>query len=263
MTIQCQTIVAWDGKRECVGSATYTGNSGTPGTLDGSASDTTDVQKKKEGQCSGTINGQTVYYTCATTEQKTSTTGTKDATGATTSTTTTSTSCNGAQCTTTATTTDASGNTTGTITRSESQASFCTENPTFAACKSSVFSATACGTVPSCEGDPIQCAMVKKQHETACAFTNADQSLIDAGNAAANGEAQPDGHPGAAPNTSQFAFSSLIDTGSGGISGGCPQDVTVGPVTLPFSKLCSALQIMGAIAVGFSMIAAMGIVFRS
>jgi hypothetical protein len=141
------------------------------------------------GKCPGQINGTDVCVPCATgiTESTTATTttiagtgtagpgsgagtGSGEGAGTTGSQGTSQTSCTGNSCTTTttATRTNPDGSTgTAVITKQEPKDDFCTKNPRSPLCVNSSFSGSCAGGF-SGEGDPLQVAMAKEQHERNC-----------------------------------------------------------------------------------------------
>lgn len=216
------------------------------------------------GTCPGSVNGSPVCAPCKPTEAKDGDKTTTKADGSSTKT-TTKTECADGKCKTTKVTEDydADGNPVpGTRTTEEeekTEKTFCEENPKSPLCKESSFSG-ACDGGYQCEGDAITCAIAREQHKRACEWADVDQGLVDEGNEGMAGGIRPDGHPFADGDEQSFSLSSLIDQ-TPRLSAGCPVDLTVGSVTLPFSSLCTALEIMGSIAVGFSLLFALRIVF--
>jgi hypothetical protein len=253
----------------------------------------------KDGKCPGTVNGLTVYAPCSgssssstssstngagatTASSSSSSSTTSNADGSTStfntstkgnadgSSTTTEFSCTGSNCFTITTTKDSQGNVTDTTKAEGKKEDICTQNPDLAMCKKTSFSESACGSPPVCEGDAVQCAIAKKQHESSCDFKKQFEGtgtfFSDKGTEAANGQDKPEGHPGANLEASTFSLSNLLDQ-SDGLGGGCPSDsvVSVGGATvvIPWSQTCGALQAVGALAVAVSLLAAAMIVFRS
>lgn len=225
------------------------------------------------GQVSGQVNGTTVCVPGAVesegtkVDKKTETLANGDTKETVTTTTTTCTQAGA--CTTTVTTQitikPAGGGEGTTTTESETteldRESFCAENPTFQACKQSEWAGT-CGAGFACAGDAVQCAIAREQHRRWCEFVDASSPLSELGAAAATGEALPPGHPGGAASSVSLEFSSVIDQ-TDRLGGGCPSDVSLGMgLVIPFSQLCSPLQMLGSIMVGLSMLAAAFIVFR-
>lgn len=246
----------------------YTGAS-CPADLGDTAS-TAPTQCKK-GECPGQVNGVDVCVACTGLSTDTGTgssSTTQKADGSTVTTDSKSvTTCEGGSCNTTTTTTNTTinpdgstgGTETKTDTKTESKETFCKENPTFAACIPSGFSASACDAAPACTGDAIQCAIAQQQHKSYCDLMATPTPISELGLAAANGEAIPADHPLAQAEASPFNFSSAFTGASGG--GGCPADVTVMGVTVPLSNTCEGLNALGLAALGISLIWAARVVF--
>ncbi|WP_157826975.1 hypothetical protein [Macromonas nakdongensis] len=250
ISVQCTTIVEYDGRRDCIGTSTFTGQTGT-GSPSGVFTEE-QIEKAKEGYCQGEVNGTTVYVPCSGVSQNTDTSTTTNADGST-STTKTSTSCQDGKCTTTetTTTTDAQGNTTASgTTKTESQSDFCQSNPGHASCKAGSFGGS-CEAGFKCDGDAIQCAMAKVQHENKCALTPAPNA------GAAYFDALTEGMP-TNPNSGTVTVgSSMFNTSNllGASSCTLDKSITVwgSTINLPFSQVCTALAYMGTLlqAVGF------------
>lgn len=191
------------------------------------------------------------------------------ATGSTSKTTT----CSNGQCTTTTNTTTTTGggsgtsggtSTTGTETKTQPQADYCKDNPNQPICKdtNSSFGGT-CGAF-TCDGDAVQCAMAREQHQRNCALFDIKTPISEAGDRAAVGGDRPSDHPGANPD--------FIDIG-GRMNGvgrvnpygdGCPRDIDLNvmgnTVAIPLSGACDLLKLLGEIAIGFAYIAGARIV---
>lgn len=224
-------------------------------------------------QCPGTVNGVAICVPCKSTADAGTTTaasapgtGASGSTGAGDTTTTKQTECNGVSCTTTTTTRDGSGNVVGQVKEDKPQESFCAENPGSPLCKKSSFGGQCSSTV--CEGDAVQCAIAADQYRRNCQWFDdpgAAQLAADA-QSAMNGQAQPDGHPAKSAQEQSISFATAIDQ-MDRLAGSCPADVTVSvsgrPLTIPFSSMCQNLQIVGNLMVGFCMLVAALIVFRS
>lgn len=186
----------------------------------------------------------TTTTTDGTTTTTTPTTGTK------------TTVCEGTQCTTTTTTT--TGGTTTTKTDKEDRASFCTENPRSPLCVERSIS-SSCGSF-SCKGDAIDCEIARKAQEAACKLFDNITTVAGVGTAAANSTYEP-----SEAETTSLSFASAIDR-TDRLASACPGDQVVqvasASITLPFSKLCGSLQMLGNLAVGISLLAAAFIVFK-
>lgn len=171
----------------------------------------------------------------------------------------------GACTTTTTTTTTGPGGYTGTKTDTETQSeeSFCKRNPADKQCvdKESSISGS-CGAV-TCTGDAIQCAMAREQARRNCQMFDDATPLSNIGNAAANGVAQPGDHPGANGSLVAFDLASRLESAPlFGTDGGCPADATVGQWSIPFSRMCDSLHLLGVALKLFAYLVAAFIVFR-
>lgn len=224
-------------------------------------------------QCPGTVNGASICVPCKGTQvdgPSTAASGVtpgKDPAGEIKGS-ETKTECTGTQCTTTTTHKDANGNVIGTETKTQEKESFCQQNPTLQICKEGRFGG-ACSSGFTCDGDAVQCALAKEVHRSSCEWEKVDPITRSVGEAAiaTNGEARPFGHPGANAETSSVAFSSRIDQTDRLPGGGCPVDVAFTGAfgrsfVIPFSSMCSKLQLIGQLAVAVSMLAAAFIVFK-
>lgn len=238
-----------------------------------SGSLTTAMGQCPVGQCPGTINGVPVCAPC-TGKTDTQTTGTKTTTnsdGSTTSTTTTTNTTSDGDSTTTTTTTNttntpAGGGTPTTTTTTDSETkpkdSFCIENPDSPLCKQSSFGGS-CGSF-SCDGDAVQCAMAREQHTRNCTMFETQTAMSQLGNQVADGnDPQAANMPWDAGKVQSKDLSNVISQQRFLSSGGMEdKTVTVAgqSFSIPFSKANQVLQIMGAIVVTFSLIAAARIV---
>lgn len=257
---------------------------------------TPDVTACKSGQVpyTGTVNGKTVTVCGApsktsgtqteTTSNSSSTTTNNNGTQTTSTTNTgdsktTKTTCENGTCTTTTTSSSSSGggsgtsggsSSSGTQTKTESQESFCKANPQALVCKQQDESSFggSCGAF-SCSGDAVQCAQARAAHDLLCEvkLSDTDPNVI-AGKAGASGGLVPGDHPGANGQTQAFALSSMLDsTPLFGTSGDCIADKTVPmmgqTLTLPFSRMCGALELLGNAFLAACFLAAGMIVFRT
>lgn len=121
----------------------------------------------------------------------------------------------------------------------------------------------SCSSGFTCEGDAIQCAIAKEQHKRNCEmYAKTDQSDLFL---AAIGGNDPGLEALKKENREVVAVDSLIST-ERFIGGGCIEDLnvpfgTMGALTIPFSRLCPYLEMMGNIVVAFSMLAAARIIY--
>lgn len=175
------------------------------------------------------------------------------------------TTCTGTKCTTDQTTKE-NGTTTGTTKGEITLDGLCKESPDHAACgtdKESAFGGT-CSAGFNCDGDAIQCAMARKQHETVCAlFENksAESDLYDAEKAKTGNVT--DANPN---NSTQSIGSGMFDFTSALGGGSCipNKSVTVWgkSIDLPFSDICPWLNALGTVLVSVSSLVALRIVMR-
>lgn len=228
------------------------------------------------GKCTGTINGVAVCVKCGnggSVDQKSETT-TKDPDGEggepgeTTSTKTdTKTTCDDGKCQTTTTTTTTNGDgTTKTETKTEDQSrdEFCAKNPDHALCKEeeSKFEG-GCQSGFRCEGDAVQCAIAREQHQRMCQLLDTETDLSTLGKRVGSGEDAADVRAqlgtGVAPVDVSGQLASATPLGP---NSGCPADVSVGNWTIPFSRMCPHLNTLGNALIGLSWLVAALIVFR-
>lgn len=175
------------------------------------------------------------------------------------------TSCTGSACTTT-TTKSENGAATETTTGSGSKDGICKETPTNPVCGSGsegMFGGS-CQSGFVCEGDAVQCAMAKKQHESLCALmenASPESQLYDAE------KGKPGDVTGDNPNNGSVAIGSgLFDYTSALGAGSCIPDKSVtimgSTISLPFSSICPWLAVLGNILVAVSSLAAVRILTR-
>ena len=256
--------------------------SGTPTTLASSDPKFEAAKQCAAGTCPGTVNGQSVCVPCDKTKQtessSSSTSASTTASGATSSTTTTGsergtsrTECKDGQCTTTTTTTStgADGDKTDkTTTTSEPQSDYCTRNPKADVCKGTESTwGGSCGAF-TCDGDAVQCAQAKAGWELACGLkVDETNPLIGVGQQATAGGDRPADHPGNQANTIALDLSSrLSSVPLFGASGDCIADKAFTFMgkgyTLPWSKWCPYLNILGSAFLAACYLAAAFIIFR-
>lgn len=227
-----------------------------------------------QNQCPGTVNGATICVPCkGQQEQGPSTSASAPGSGASSATgSSTKTECNGVSCTTTTTTTDGGGNVTGTTQTTQKQESFCKENPQSSLCKQSSISGS-CGGPVACDGDAIQCAIAADQLKRNCQWFEdpAGPAMKAAGDAIMNDQVQPAGHPAASPDAVPIGFASQIDQSDALGGGSCPGDVSIAftvplvgqqNVSMPLSKVCEPLQLVGRLGVAITLLWAGIFVFR-
>lgn len=121
-----------------------------------------------------------------------------------------------------------------------------------------------CAAGFTCDGDPVQCAIAREQHVRACQLFEEenDESLVYADARAGNdpGDAALD-----PANAETVDVAGSVDA-DGFLVGACVDDLNVPlwggqSLTIPFSHLCPYLEIMGAIVLAFSLLAAARIMF--
>jgi hypothetical protein len=144
---------------------------------------------------------------------------------------------------------------------------FCENNPNSLMCSEdgeSNFSGSCTGNF-ACDGDAIQCAIAKEQHDRNCQMFDDATPLSDKGNAAVTAGDRPDGHPGNDAAETPLDFSSSIDR-TNLIGGSCPagHGLTVNgtTVTLLTAGMCDMLGMLGNLIVAVGALASAFIVFR-
>lgn len=146
----------------------------------------------------------------------------------------------------------------------EEQPKFCEDNPDSVICKSSTWGGT-CESQFSCDGDAVQCAIAREQHLRNCTLFSTETDYSQKGRDAANGQAQPTGHPGATAGNTPIDFSQKIDT-SNALVGTCPAGRSVSlmgqDIVLLTADQCDALAMVGQVLVGICSLACVAIVFK-
>lgn len=172
------------------------------------------------------------------------------------------TTCTGTTCTTTTTYKDAAGNSKGTKTEESSKANYCGENPKAPGCaeeKKSSFSGSCAGGFVG-QGDALQVAIAREQYTRNCQFYEnpAEQAKFDT-EAAKTGKQYTEDE--VAISSASFSQTNLL-----GVGAQCITDKTItvmtSTVVLPFSRVCSLLEQLGAILLGVSFITALMIVAK-
>jgi hypothetical protein len=210
------------------------------------------------GQYGGNVNGQAVCVKPNGSANTTSSTTTNP--DGSTSTTTSTTSCVGDQCTETKTTTgtDAQGNSTGSSTTSTQadKRQFCEDNPNDPQCKSG--SATASCDTFMCDGDAVNCAMLKKQWHDSCKLLNPD---TDPGSIFNQAIAGTDGFSIESMKTgAEIIDVGTFDTTGSGWSRSCPADKiinvpVIGSFTISFQQYCPLLNSMSMVLLSITLLA--------
>lgn len=126
----------------------------------------------------------------------------------------------------------------------------------------SMFSGSCMGGF-TCEGDAIQCAIAREQHRRACKLfddKSAESDLYDK-EKGKQGEQTKD-----LPGNKEESMANRISTADAFGSGQCIQDLSVvvagHSISLPMSKICPSLAIIGNIMVAVSLLLAIRIVGR-
>lgn len=208
------------------------------------------------------------------------TTTTTNPDGSTTTTTTQGqTSCTGASCTTTTTTTTTTGGgtpstttTSTTTTRNE----FCRKNPTDPVCTGSATGGVvggggngddeassfggSCGAW-TCEGDAIQCAIAREQHQRNCKLFDEQPDSVYAAAADGSDGINADKLKSEAQQVSVGSF----DSAGFGWGSSCPADPSIplnfggrsAEFSIPFSRICGPLGILSMAGVGITLLGSM------
>ncbi|HEY0563835.1 MAG TPA: hypothetical protein VGD04_10940 [Methylophilus sp.] len=237
----------------------YTGLSCSPATAE-PPPNTPEYDCLKAGQSYGQVNGQTVCLpknstgAAPSTESQYDQKTTTSTTGSTTTQTQESTQSTreGDTVTTTTTTQNANGTSTQT-TETKDAESYCQSNPLAKICDSeeekgeSAFGGS-CVTNFTCEGDAIQCAQAREQHNRNCQLFEDETPLTQLGESMVNGT---DGanNPANNENRETVDIAGMVEEGAN-IGGGSFQDKVIsmprgGSITLPFSKINFVMEILG------------------
>lgn len=161
---------------------------------------------------------------------------------------------------------DSSGNRVGDIKNEsgevnrEDKKTFCEENPRLSICRDSAFSG-ACGVDFKCDGDAIQCAIVREQHNRNCKLFDLKSTESELYEKEKNKEGDQTKE---LPGNESIDMNNRIKTddllGAGG--GIMDLNVTVWgrSISLPLSQLNAAIQYLGNILIAVAMLAAVRIV---
>jgi hypothetical protein len=141
-------------------------------------------------------------------------------------------------------------------------------------CKTSSFGGS-CSASFSCDGDAVQCAIAKEQHERNCAFYDpASQPGPMGDDAGRFTNARSDGDsPAWSPTNVANVDSATIDFASGlstqkHFGSSCVADQVVvllhlgRAVVIPWSSWCSQMQLIGKLVLAVSALLCVGIVFK-
>ncbi|WP_156967603.1 hypothetical protein [Comamonas granuli] len=161
---------------------------------------------------------------------------------------------------------DSSGNRVGDINnesgevKREDKRTFCEENPKLTICRDSAFSG-ACGVDFKCDGDAIQCAIVREQHNRNCKLFDLKSLESELYEKEKNKEGDQTKE---LPGNETIDMNNRIKTDDllGGGGGIMDVNITVWnrSITLPFSQLNSTLQYLGNILVAIAMLSAVRII---
>lgn len=229
----------------------------------------------------GTVNGVTVCVPIGSdpgTTVETSKTGstTTSSTGGDSQTKQTSetTSCAGSKCSTTTTTTTtttpsgggAATTNTETKTAAETKDDYCTKNPKALQCKTEDESGEfggSCSGGFTCEGDAIQCAIAKDQLKRNCEAFDKDTDSGSITNKALDGSDKLNTEEMKAAAKTGAVQVGSFDTNGRSWSRGCPADPVIAipwakgsatQWTIPFSRLCSPLQLLANAAMAITLL---------
>lgn len=151
----------------------------------------------------------------------------------------------------------------------------CKQNPDLDICKKGSWTASTCESPPSCSGDPVQCAQAKAAFKAACETEKLNESLTGDSSKlgtsqgivdAAIGEANNMGEGGLIPSAGNpVGIGSFDQTNPWGST--CPADRTIAAfeghnIEFKLSEYCSIFQLMGTLAVAFTLLAAGLFVFK-
>lgn len=250
---------------------------GTPASapgVDGSASQPSGTCAA--GTCPGTFNGQAMCQPCSRTVGETTTTSVDtNASGVATGTTVTNkkADCIGDVCTTTTTTTT-NGSVTNTTTTTESKDSMCKASPNHPACGGggggggdgegeeggTWFNGTCAAGAFACSPntDAATCAIATEMHRRNCTLFDNVTPEVTEGLSYMTGASSPEGHPANTPTVIDIGarFNASMLTNPLGAS--CPGDQQIAGITIPLASACTALQLLGTLAVACTVLMCAG-----
>lgn len=136
---------------------------------------------------------------------------------------------------------------------------FCADNPDSPLCIKGEFSGT-CGAGFRCEGDAIQCAMAKEQHQQNCKLFGEDKDANSLTNRALSGTDQNSADK-LRENASQVSVGTFDSSGYGW-SHACPADPSIAlnfggrqsEFSIPFSRICGPLSVLSLAGVGITLL---------
>lgn len=212
--------------------------------------------------------------------QETTTTNTVDNGDGTSTTTTTRMHSDGSTTTTVTTTDNSTGQATGSSTTTTpgggqgtgtsggtEQANYCRDNPDSPMCRQTSFAGTCAGGF-SCQGDAVQCAIAKEQHDRNCQFYHVTDGGVEKGLDIIAGTAELPGDP--RKSVTEVDLEDVLEPRPPPIGKSCPDDEEIAfqvasypvVITIPYSSLCPYLEIAGNIMVIVTMLGCLGIIFK-
>ena len=136
---------------------------------------------------------------------------------------------------------------------------FCKENPDAPQCKKSNWGGS-CGSF-TCDGDAIQCAIAREQHQRNCKLFD-EKTSHPAYQAAVDGTDEQSADKLKA-KAEQISVAANLDQSGFGWAKGCPPDpeIALGFVqqsfTIPFSRICGPLEALSLAGVGITLLGCM------
>lgn len=133
---------------------------------------------------------------------------------------------------------------------------FCKENPDAPQCKKSTWGGS-CGSF-TCDGDAIQCAIAREQHQRNCKLFD-EKTSHPAYQAAVDGSDEQSADKLKA-KAEQISVAANLDQSGFGWAKGCPPDpeIPLGFVqqsfTIPFSRICGPLEALSLAGVGITLL---------
>ena len=136
---------------------------------------------------------------------------------------------------------------------------FCAENPDSPLCVKGQFAGT-CVAGFTCEGDAIQCAMAREQHQQNCKLFGEDKDINSLTNKALNGTDEKSADK-LRENATQVSVGTFDSSGYGW-SHACPSDPSIplnfggrsAEFSIPFSRICGPLSILSLAGVGITLL---------
>ena len=139
---------------------------------------------------------------------------------------------------------------------------FCKQNPELQICKKGSFSGSCNGSF-ACEGDALQCAAVREEHIRNCQIfdtPNEGSKLFD------SEKGKTGSQTGNLPGNDTVNIQGQLDTSDALGGGSCVSDLNVDVMgqnlSLPLSRMCPYLDMLGNVLIAVAMVLAIRIVFR-